>query len=84
MVITRSEEIRTMSKMFKDKVGRKHVDWLAELHRLNKVELYDDFFKRWRRLYRGKSLSQRRCAYYTLKNYYHTTTIAELYDKIYG
>ena len=78
----RSEEITTMSKNLKDKVRRKHVDWLGELYRLNKVELYDDFFKRWRKLYRGKSLSERRCAYYTLKNYYHTTTIDDLIDKL--
>lgn len=83
MVIMRSEEIRTMSKKFKDKVRRKHVNWMSELKRLGNPDLFRSFFDYKCKLYRGKSLSDRRCAYYALKNYYHTTTINELQEKLY-
>ena len=69
-------------KMMQDKVRRKRVNWLHELINLGNSELEREFILRLSKLRRGKSMSARRCAYYTLKKYYSTTTIAELLEKL--
>ena len=77
----RSEEITTMSKSFMDKVKRKRINWVRVLLLHQDPQLERQFICRLSVLHRGKSFSTRRCAYYTLKNYYHTTTIDELKEK---
>ena len=71
-------------KIMKDKVRRKRIRWFDELKKLNNADLEHDFIMRLSVIYKGTALSVNRCAYYTLKNYYHTTTIDELVGKLYG
>ena len=42
----------------------------------------DYFFHLLKKLRKGKTMSQNRCAYYTLRHFHSTTTIAELVDKL--
>lgn len=72
-----------MHKNMKDKVRRKRVNWLHELINLGNPELERQFILRLGKLRRGKTMSARRCAFYTLKKYYSTTTIDDLWSKLY-
>ena len=57
-------------------------NWLQIMNKINNVEIFNSYFSLLRSLRRGKSMSANRCAYYALKSYYSTTTIAELVKKV--
>ena len=61
---------------------RRHVDWFQILNEINNPVMMDRFFVLFRKLRKGKSMSERRCAYNVLKDYYSTTTIDELCEKL--
>ena len=61
---------------------RKRVNWFNLLQELDNPELLDHFFVLARKLRHGKYMSGNRCAYNVLKNYYSTTTIDELCEKL--
>lgn len=69
--------------VMKDKVRRKRISWLKELERLGNPDLNHEFIQRLSLNFKHTHLSYNRCAYYVLKNYYHTTTIDELVGKLY-
>ena len=73
-----------MKKSFRGKY-----DWLEVLVSLHNHELKSLFYCYWYKYGHGKSLrksekklSYNRCAYYALKTYYSTTTIADLVEKL--
>lgn len=57
-------------------------NWLNIMNKINHNEIFALYFANLRSLRRGKSMSANRCAYYALKSYYSTTTIAELVEKV--
>lgn len=61
---------------------RKRVDWLKVLHKLDNPDIDKLFFHHLGILRYGKHFSSKRCAYYALKEYYSTTTIDQLLEKI--
>ena len=61
---------------------RRRVKWTKILFDLENEELNREFFSLYSKLRRGKCMSANRCAYYVLKNYYSTTTIAQLCEKL--
>lgn len=61
---------------------RRRVDWYQIMCDLDNQEVYQLFFPLFCKLRKGKSMSKNRCAYNALKNYYSTTTIAELCEKL--
>lgn len=74
--------IVSFRRFMKKKVSRKYVDWLQIMFDLNRYELNSYCRDLFNRKKSGKHLSLRRCAYYTLKHYYSTTTIGELCEKL--
>lgn len=61
---------------------RKRINWYRELIKLDDPVLFDKFFKLFKKLRHGKSMSINRCSYYVLKDYYSTTTIDQLCRKL--
>lgn len=61
---------------------RKRIDWFKTLMEMNDSNLNQKFFYLFSKLRKGKSMSSNRCAYYVLKNYYSTTTIDQLVEKV--
>ena len=57
-------------------------NWLKIMNKINSEVIFKYYFANLRSLHRGKSMSANRCAYYALKKYYSTTTIAELCKKV--
>lgn len=68
MTIMRSPSILVFCGKSVKKVRRKRVDWFKVMVDLGNPEIEHIFISFIGRLYRGKSLSKRRCAYYSLKN----------------
>lgn len=64
------------------KVRRGHVNWIYFLNKVGNEEMFRYFFRLIQKLRKGKSMSSNRAAYNTLKHFYSTTTIAELYEKV--
>lgn len=64
------------------KVKRRSINWWKVLQSQEDPQLFKHFVKLQGRLYRGRPLSFKRCAYYALKSYYSTTTTAELAEKL--
>lgn len=69
-------------KTMKDKLKRKHVQWFVVLKDRNDSKLNSLFIKHLSKVYGNRThhthLSTNRCAYYALKEYYHTTSIDDL------
>lgn len=66
----------------KNKVRRKRVNWYKIMLDLGNSEIEHEYILYTGRLYCGKHLSYKRCAYYALKKYYSTTTIDQLLKKV--